>query len=170
MSENEQLKHAFTDEERRRLVDYFSLLIEIDQQEKARYAKLKDSPKGYGMDGKGRQCGLCFKSVYGDESGWFDKWGFKCMNCQKAVDKRIIPGSMCEDWDHEKCISDSALSYKAGIHVQIIRKLVRHKNIMARQIPGGQLIILLKDNPNLMDIIQAEKAAQQPSANKVGDR
>ena len=40
MSDNEQLKREFSDDERRRLVDYFSLLIEIDQQEKERYAKL----------------------------------------------------------------------------------------------------------------------------------
>lgn len=77
MSDNEQLKREFTDDERRRLVDYFSLLIEIDQQEKARYAKLKDSPKGFAMNGGGRQCGLCFKPVHGDIPGWFDKWGFK---------------------------------------------------------------------------------------------
>lgn len=32
MSDNEQLKREFTDEERHRLVDYFSLLIEMDQQ------------------------------------------------------------------------------------------------------------------------------------------
>ena len=49
ISDNEQLKREFTDNERRRLVDYFSLLIEIDQQEKARYAKLKDSPKGFAL-------------------------------------------------------------------------------------------------------------------------
>ena len=35
------------DDERRRLVDYFGLLIEIDQQEKARYAILKDAPIDY---------------------------------------------------------------------------------------------------------------------------
>ena len=40
MSDKEQLKREFTDDEHRRLVDYFSLLIEIDQQEKERYAKL----------------------------------------------------------------------------------------------------------------------------------
>ena len=34
MSNKEQLKRDFTDEECLRLVDYFSLLIEIDQQEK----------------------------------------------------------------------------------------------------------------------------------------
>ena len=40
MSDNEQSKREFTDDEHRRLADYFSLLIEIDQQEKERYAKL----------------------------------------------------------------------------------------------------------------------------------
>ena len=47
MSDNEQLKREFTDDERRRLVDYFGLIIEIDQQEKARYAILKDDPIDY---------------------------------------------------------------------------------------------------------------------------
>ena len=54
MSDTEQLKRELTDKERRRLVDYFSLLIEIDQQEKACYAKLKDSSKGFAMDGECR--------------------------------------------------------------------------------------------------------------------
>ena len=35
MSENEQLRREFTNEELRRLVDYFSLLIEMDQHQKA---------------------------------------------------------------------------------------------------------------------------------------
>ena len=35
MNDNEQLKRRFTDDERRRLVDYFSLLIEMDQHQKA---------------------------------------------------------------------------------------------------------------------------------------
>ena len=35
MRDIEELKREFTDDERRRLVDYFSLLIEIDQREKA---------------------------------------------------------------------------------------------------------------------------------------
>ena len=47
MTDNEQLKREFTDDEHRRLVDYFSLLIEIDQQEKTRYAILKDDPIDY---------------------------------------------------------------------------------------------------------------------------
>ena len=34
MRDKEQLKREFTDDEHRRLVDYFSLLIEMDQQER----------------------------------------------------------------------------------------------------------------------------------------
>ena len=159
----EELKREFTDDERRRLVDYFSLLIEIDQQEKARYAKLKDSPKGYPMDGEGRQCGLCFKSVF-DTPGWFDKLGFKCSNCQDAVNKRKIPGSLCGDYRHEKSIPDTMLASKLNISVRTIRKKIKDGEITGRRIPSGPYMILRKDNQNLMDIIQTETATQQSSA------
>ena len=148
MIDNEQLKRQFTDDERRRLVDYFSLLIEIDQQEKARYAKLKDSLKGFAMHGGGRQCGLCFKSVY-DTPGWFDKWGFKCTNCQDAVNKRKIPGSLCGDYRHERSIPDTILASKLNIGVRTIRKQIHEGKIIGRGIPNGPHMILRKDNPNL---------------------
>lgn len=154
MSDNEQLKREFTDDERRRLVDYFSLLIEIDQQEKERYAKLKDSPKGYPMDGEGRQCGLCFKSIQGNISGWFDKWGFKCSNCQDAVNKRKIPGSLCGDYSHEKSIPDTMLASELNISVRTIRKQIREGEIIGRRIPNGPYIILRKDNPNFSTTLQ----------------
>ena len=81
----------FTDEERKRLVDFINVLIEIDQKEKARFARLKDCPTGFAMKAEGHDCGLCGNSVWSDTSGWFDKWGFKCANCQDAVNKRRIP-------------------------------------------------------------------------------
>ena len=153
ISDNEQLKREFTDNERRRLVDYFSLLIEIDQQEKARYAKLKDSPKGFAIDGEGRQRGLCFKSVF-DTPGWFDKWGFKCSNCQDAVNKRKIPGSLCGDYRHEKSIPDTMLASKLNVSVRTIRKQIREGKIIGRRIPGGPYMILRKDNPRLTALIK----------------
>ena len=153
MGDNEQLKREFSDEERRRLVDYFSLLIEIDQQEKARYAKLKDSPKGYPMNGEGRRCGLCFKSAH-DASGWFDKWGFKCSNCQDAVNKRKIPGSLCGDYCHEKSIPDTILASKINVSVRTIRKRIEDGKIIGRRIPSGPYIILRKDNPDLGQMLE----------------
>lgn len=148
MSDNKQLKREFTDDEHRRLVDYFSLLIEIDQQENARFSKLKDFPKGFAMDGEGRECGLCFKPVY-DTPGWFDKWGFKCTNCQDAVSKRKIPGSLCGDYKHEKSIPDTVLAMKLSVSVHTIRKQIREGKIIGRKIPGGPYMILRKDNPDL---------------------
>ena len=155
MSENEHLKREFTDEERRRLVDYFSLLIEIDQQEKTLYAKLKDLPKGFAMNGEGQECGLCFMPVY-HIPGWFDKWGFKCSNCQDAVNKRKIPGSLCGDYNHEESIPDTILVSKLNISVRTIRKKIIDGEIVGRKIPNGPYMILRKDNPNLSGILNQE--------------
>lgn len=152
MSDDEQLKREFTDDERRRLVDYFSLLIEIDQQEKARYTKLKDLPKGFTVDGEGRQCELCFKSVY-DTPGWFDKWGFKCSNCQDAVNKGKMPGSLCGDYRHEKSIPDTALASRLNISVRTIRKKIKDGMIVGKRIPGGPYMILRNDTHDLIRII-----------------
>jgi hypothetical protein len=99
------------------------------------------------MSGEGRNCSLCERGVY--ENGWFDKWGFKCLNCQNAVDKHKIPGSLCRDWDHKKSITDTALAMKLGVNVHKIRKLIREGKIIGRRIPNGPYIILRKDNPIL---------------------
>lgn len=144
------------------LVDYVDILITMDQEEKARKKRLETEPKGYALEGKGRNCSLCGRGIY-EGDGWYDKWGFKCMNCQDAVNKKKIPGSLCGDWDHKKCITDTSLSYRADMHTQTIRKLIRQGKIKARQIPNGPFVILRKDNPNLMDVIEAEKTLKANS-------
>lgn len=141
------------------LIDFFNVLIEMDQAERSRKRRLDTEPKGFSMAGKGRNCSLCGCGVY-EGNGWYDKWGFKCTNCQSAVDKKIIPGSLCGDYDHKKYITDSALSYKTGLHTQTIRKLIRQGKIIARQIPNGPNMILRKDNPNFSNVISAEQHAR----------
>ena len=141
------------------LVRFVDVLIEIDQKEKALKRRLEDEPKGFSMEGNGRSCSLCGYSQY-ETSGWYDKWGFKCMNCQKAVDKKLIPGSLCRDYKNEKYVTDSTLSWKADIHIQTLRKLARQGKLKARLIPNGPYLFLRKDNPNIMDVIEEEKAAK----------
>lgn len=111
------------------------------------------------MAGKGRSCSLCCRSVH-ETDGWYDKWGFKCSNCQATIDKKIIPGSLCGDWDHKKYMTDSTLSWKTGLHMQTIRKLIRKDKIRARQIPNGPSLVLFKDNPDLRNVIEAEKTTK----------
>lgn len=154
MDKTEQNPHEFTDEERQRLVDFMDILIQIDQQEKARFARLKDEPKGFAMAGEGRDCRLCGMTVWDNAGGWFDKWGFKCLNCQSAVEKRKIPGSLCGDYSHKKSIPDTALAMRLGVSVHKIRKLIREGKVVGRRIQGGSYMILRKDNPNLGEVLR----------------
>lgn len=143
------------EEAARNLVSFVELLVEMDMAQRALKKRLETEPKGFALEGKGRNCSLCRRSVY-DEDGWYDKWGFKCINCQDAVNKRKIPGSLCGDWDNEKCITESDLAWKMKLHPQTVRKLIRQGKIKARQIPHGPQLILRKDNPNLKDVIEKE--------------
>lgn len=158
LCEKEGIKYE-TEEEYRsaanNLVNFVDTLVEIDMEERARKHRLEKEPKGFTLEGKGRNCSLCGRSVY-EGDGWYDKWGFKCMNCQDAVNKKKIPGSLCGDWDHKKYVTDSTLSWKSGIHIQTIRKLIRRGEIKARQIPNGPYLILKKDNHDLVKIIRKE--------------
>lgn len=136
----------------RNLVGLVDLLVEMDMAQRALKKRLDTEPKGYVLEGNGRNCSLCGRSVY-DGDGWYDKWGFKCMNCQDAVNKKKIPGSLCGDYDHKKYVTESTLSYKSGLHTQTIRKLIRQGKIKARQIPKGPFLILRKDNPDLKEVL-----------------
>ena len=124
------------------------VLIQMDMQQKSLYHRLEQEPKGFSMPSEGRNCGLCGNHVR-EDGGWFDKWGFKCLNCQDAVNKRKIPGSLCGDYDHKKSIPDTLLAMKLGIKVATIRKHIREGKIKGRRIPNGPYMILRKDNPDL---------------------
>jgi hypothetical protein len=144
------------EEAARNLINLVDLLVEMDMAQRALKRRLETEPKGFALEGKGRNCSLCRRSVY-EGDGWYDKWGFKCMNCQDAVNKKKIPGSLCGDWDYEKSITESALSWKSGLHAQTIRKLIRNGEIKARRIPHGPYMILRKDNPNIANILERER-------------
>ena len=154
MVEKQELKRRLTDEEIKRLAQYMDVLIQIDQREKVLEAQLKDTPKGFALKGDGRNCSLCRNHVYDD--GWFDKWGFKCLNCQDAVNKSKIPGSLCRDYSHERSIPDTALAIDLGVKVQTIRKLIREGKIVGRKIPNGPYMVLRKDNPTLSHTLNRE--------------
>jgi hypothetical protein len=148
------------EEAARNLVGFVDVLVEMDMAQRALKKRLETDPKGFALEGKGRNCSLCRRSVY-EGDGWYDKWGFKCMNCQDAVNKRKIPGSLCGDWDNEKCITESDFAWKTKLHPQTVRKLIRQGKIKARQIPKGPYLILRKDNPNIASVLDLELRAKQ---------
>lgn len=158
LCEKEGIKYE-TEEEYRKsannLVNFVGTLVEMDMEERQRKQRLEKELKGYTLEGNGRSCSLCGRSVY-EGDGWYDKWGFKCMNCQDAVNKKKIPGSLCGDWDHKKAIPDTDLAMKLNIKVATLRKLIREGKIKGRRIPNGPYMILKKDNPTLSYILNHE--------------
>lgn len=138
------------------LVGFFDVLIQIDQRQKSWERRLKDEPKGFSLPSEGRTCALCHHHIMGEM--WYDKWGLKCMNCQEAYNKRIIPGYVFKDRDNEKHITADSLAHQTGLHYQTIMKLVRQGKLKARIGPHGPTVFLRKENPELGKIIEREKA------------
>ena len=138
-----------------RLVRFFEILIEIDEQEDRRKRRLEKDPSGFALPAEGRSCFLCEKYLM-DVEMWYDKWGLKCMNCQAALNKRIVPGYVFKDKHHDKSITDSQLASETGMHIQTIRKLIRHGRLRARRIPGGPFVLLRGENPELLSVMDKE--------------
>jgi len=89
---------------------------------------------------------------------WYDKWGQKCMTCQKALDKKIVPGYCFDDYKNEKHITDRTMKLQLGVRAAVIRKLVRQGKLKARVVPGsGVLVFLKKENPNITGVIEADR-------------
>jgi hypothetical protein len=146
------------------LVGFIDTLLKMDWEEKQLVARLTTEPKGFAMTGDGRSCPLC-RHYQGDAQMWYDKWGLKCMNCQEAVNKRLIPGYVFRDYKNEKHITDSGLASKVGLHVATIRKWARQGKIKARTLPKSTtLVFLRKENPDLGTIVEAELAAKKTTS------
>lgn len=136
-----------------RLVDLMKLLMDMDLVERKRKAKLTDSPNGFHLDEGTYSCRVCQRYVTGHE-GWYDKHGVKCLLCQKALEKRVIPVSVLKDRDSWYSIYDFQSYF--GIKHQSIRKLVRDGVLKSRIIIGPHEkpyfeLLLIKDNPGFLN-------------------
>lgn len=145
----EDLTDAEAAEQGRRLVSFLKLMIEYATTQKGRERRLEKEPQGFHLDdGKIYSCGICHDSISNRQS-WYDKDGLKCMNCQRALDRRVIPKSVCTDRD--SWLAGWELTTKYDIHPNTLRKLVRQGAIKVRNITteSGAVhyqVFLKKDN------------------------
>lgn len=133
------------------LYGLFDLLIKADRVEKQHQLRLKSEPKGFHVEGS-YSCPLCKRGM-ANENTWYDKHGLKCITCQKALDKRLIPASVLKNNDTWYSMHD--FDYYFGIRSQSIRKLVRDGVLKSRVVPGPEKrahfeLFLIKDNPDVL--------------------
>lgn len=134
------------------LLGFFEVLYDVAQREAIRKKRLEKEPKGFHLeeDGKFYSCLLCHETISG-KSGWWDELGQKCLNCQRAVNNKIIPKSVFKNRD--SWYADWEIKSKFGIHPSTVRKLVREGKLKPRNITtkNGAIcfqLFLLKENKN----------------------
>lgn len=139
-------------EQASRLLGFFEILYEGVRKEAIRKAKLEKHPNGFHLDDGVYSCLICHKEISGKDS-WYDKFGQKCLDCQRAVEKKIVPGYVCKNRDSWYAMWE--LKDKFGIHPATAKKMIREGNIKARIIKDGQgknyfYVFLFKENRNFL--------------------
>jgi len=137
----------------RNLVGFVEIIIESYKEDCLRKNKLKEKPKGFHLDdGKTYSCCICRESI-SNEQTWWDENGIKCLHCQKALDKKIIPKSVCKNDD--SWYAPWQFDYYFKIKTQTVQKFVRQGKLKSRVIPdinGGKHfeLFLIKDNVGIL--------------------
>jgi hypothetical protein len=146
----------FTWEEARKAVWDLQTLariaIEMATEEFRRQKLLKESPKGFHFDRTGYSCQICGDSA-SEENSWYDKYGLKCMTCQKAINQKIIPGSIAKN--KESWYSKYELESYFNIKGAFLTKCVKSGFLKDRIIPGIEKkvhlqLFLMKDNKDVL--------------------
>lgn len=116
-----------------RLFNFFEVIYEMSLREAKRKKRLEKEPKGFHLeeDGKVYSCIVCHASISG-KTGWWDLNGQKCLNCQRAVDKGVIPASVCKKRD--SWYARWELASKFGIHSSTISRLIREGKLRAKNL------------------------------------
>jgi len=128
------------------------LFLDIAEEDLRRERKLLESPKGFHLEKEGYTCFICGRPA-SNENSWYDKYGLKCMTCQKAVNQKIIPGSVAKN---KKCwYSKEELEMYFNLKGKLLNKCIKLGFLKARTIPdAGKTphlhLFLLKDNKDVL--------------------
>lgn len=168
-------RFCLTDEQGREFSDFkFSLeqmakfSDEWKEKEKALAERLKANPKGFILEGVGRNCAICGQGSREDGS-WYDKYGLKCLVCQKAIDEGEIPASLAKEKDswYTKYDLERAFNLKS----QTLKKWVREGILKSRTVSYyGKGVhyefFLIEDNK---DFLPPKKMVESRSVHETKD-
>lgn len=165
---------AFTHEEAVQVYQLVKLLAEISVDSTFKEVdcqkKLEESPKGFHLEESGT-CKVCGQPAV-KENSWYDKNGVKCIPCQKALDKKLIPASIIGKRDN--WYSKNELEIYFNIGKKDLNKYVKAGFLKKRIIPLDEKqihleLFLIRDNKDVLPskkllpskIVQFEKDGEQ---------
>ncbi|MDD4111034.1 MAG: hypothetical protein PHS54_05770, partial [Clostridia bacterium] len=135
-------------------VQLAKLGAEVDANINSLNKRLEKNPKGFPIDaGDHYTCGVCCTSI-DSSNGWYDKNGFKCLDCQKAADNGILPPDVFED--RHSWYSDWGVESDFHIPELIIKKLVKQGVLKPRIVTGDTgrdhcYVFMAEENNKLLE-------------------
>lgn len=134
------------------LVRFAELALEVAKEDHRRQELLKGSPEGFHLDKPGYTCLICGWPASGKDS-WFDSYGLKCTTCQKAINEKIIPGTVAKD--KEIWYSKYELETFFNLKGPLLRGLIKQGILKDRIIPGLTTkvhlqLFLINDNKEVL--------------------
>jgi len=135
-----------------RLAGLVDICFDSWKEDCRRKKKLEESPKGFHLDGVGYTCLICGNSCSNEES-WYDKWGIKCLVCQKAIDKNIIPISCAKFKD--RWYSKYDLESRFNIKYHALKRLMKEGVLSPRIVLNSTgkphtYLFLIKDHKDTL--------------------
>ena len=131
----EDFKADLTDQELHdaafNLTGFYGTLAKMATQDIENHLRLEKEPDGWVINAEWGTCSFCGLYMSMQES-WFDKFGYKCKFCQRAVNEGVIPSSICRN--KGRWFSFEDLKDKFGLHSATVRSLVRKGELKARVI------------------------------------
>ena len=140
------------EEAMRNLTGLAEILYDHWVEDQRRKKRLLESPKGFVLDGVGYTCFICGSGTKAGEN-WYDKWGIKCTTCQKAIDRKEIPGSLAKFKD--SWYSKWELESRFNLKTVALKKWIKEGIIKARTVTGESgrphvQLFLIKDNKDFL--------------------
>lgn len=154
----------------RNLTGLAEILLESYFKDKKREERLKEEPKGFPLEG-GYSCLICGEGGSRNGGIWYDKWGQKCMVCQRAVDKGDVPGWVAKHRDswYSKYDLESRFNLKTiALKKWLKEGIIKPRNILSENGRTHCQIFLIYDNKGFLppkrmtesQIVRTEKDGQ----------
>lgn len=127
------------------------LAYDMYQIHKRLEARLEREPQGFAFPAEGRICKICMGGGSGDF--WYDKKGMRCMDCQTACNKKVVPAYIFTDDNNRRHITETGLVVRYKADRKEIKKHIKDGVLKPRLIDHGKfpptLVFLKNENPNL---------------------
>lgn len=108
------------------------LFAKMEARDNIRNRRLEKEPNGYLLNepDENYPCHICGRSTEGN--AWWDKWGLKCLDCQRNINEGIIPAEISKN--DKMWLKDWDITSDYGVHPSSRPKLIRLKILKAREL------------------------------------